>query len=148
MAGNCAVCGKRKNHLNHPYGHKFQDASKPGMNPVSAARRAYLESEEHKEAYARADEDGVCLGHLAGAPGKCLGPLTRHHIVPRSQAGGLPAADTYPVVLLCAWLNDGVQSDEKLRKWAENTTFERDGRVYPFLMKAPRNVTEEVEIDL
>lgn len=101
------------------------------VNPVSPKRRAYNASEEHMEAYGVAE--AYCVGHALDAPGKCFGPLTPHHTLKRS-VGGLELAEKYPVVTLCSSLNDGIESDPAIRKWAETHTFNRGGVDYPFLV--------------
>lgn len=107
-----------------------------GLQPVSAGKREYLRSEKHQAVYAEALGDKFCVGHAAGAPGRCTERLTPHHILPRSQAGGQEQAEAYPVVMLCDWLNDAVQSNPECRAWAETHYFHRNGRDWPFLMSA------------
>ena len=146
---SCAVCHERKNHLNHPADHAFQDASSAGMNGISASRREYLASKEHRDAYASARAGdvggGVCLAHLAGAPGECSGDRVPHHVLGRGAAGGLEAAERDAVVVMvCSYFNSTVESDPRVRRWAERTTFERGGVEYPFRMRAAKRQIEEM----
>lgn len=140
-------CGAKKNHAVHLRAvglvgyHLYRDPTRAGLKAVSDGRRAYQQSEAHQEAYAAASAP-QCLAGLAGAPGQCLGPLTPHHTLSRSQAGGLEAADKFPVVSLCAYHNDAIESDPKMRRWAERTTFERGGKEYPFRMRQTRKVAD------
>lgn len=142
MAKACAFkgCGARKAHpihgSHHADYHPFMDKAPVGLQPVSADKRAYLASEKHQAVYAEALGDKFCVGHAAGAPGRCTERLTPHHILPRSQAGGQEKAEDYPVVMLCDWLNDAVQSNPEVREWAKSHYFHRNGNDWPFLLSA------------
>ena len=134
----CAQCDGKKNHPIHlaavgmPGHHPYQDASPSGLQPVSAARRAYLASDEHRDAYGVAE--AYCVGHALDAPGKCFGPLTAHHTMKRSAAGLEASERLAPVVTLCAWLNGAIESDPEVRAWAIRSTFNRGGQDFPFLV--------------
>lgn len=114
-----------------PGHHDYEDASKAGLKAVSDGRAAYQRSAAHTEAYAAA-KTPQCLAKLADAPGTCVLPLTPHHTVPRSKAGGLEAADTYPIITLCAFHNSWVQEDG--RDWATTHFVTVGNRQWPFLV--------------
>lgn len=105
---------------------------------MSEQRQRYLDSQEHKDAYAEHSRSNECAAEAAGAPGKCLLPLTPHHIAPRGAFGGQRAAEKFPVVTLCAYHNEWVQQDAYGREWAKAHYFHRDGQDWPFLM-SPRD---------
>ncbi len=132
----CVECGGLKHHASHSGGtwtHDFVDGRRKGLHAQSETRRTYLESPEHIEAYAKAESD-LCAAEAAGAAGRCILPLTPHHIMPKGIAGGQKAAEKYPIVTLCAYHNDWVQ--EAGRRWAQTHYFHRDGKNWPFLMTA------------
>lgn len=151
MAKACAFkgCGARKAHPIHGQYHEAYHPYmvKPEPMGMSEAKRAYLDSEKHQAVYAEALGDKFCVGHAAGAPGRCTERLTPHHILPRSQAGGQEAAERFPVVMLCDWLNDAVQSIPEVREWAKSHYFHRNGRDYPFLLSAA-DVRKDSEVAL
>lgn len=142
MAGkSCFRCEMKRTAnihlLKHPdYDHPYVLKGEPGLKPMSEGKREYLKSQKHQEVYAEAMGDKFCVGHAAGAPGRCTERLTPHHILPRSQAGGQEKAEDYPVVMLCDWLNDAVQSVAEVREWAKSHYFHRNGRDWPFLLSA------------
>lgn len=132
-------CEQSKNgpvHLStSPEYHPFMDSTKGGLQPISAPRRAYLESGEHKAVYAEASADEFCVGHAAGAPGRCMGPLTPHHTAPRGRFGGQRAAEeTAAVVMVCVALNDDIENDAETAEWARTHFFMRQGKPHPFLL--------------
>lgn len=143
MAANCGNCGAKRNALIHSRGEcQYVDASKAGLSPIGKAREAYLRSDTHRQAYREAETAEKCLAGLAGAPGACLGPLTPHHIAGRGAFGGQRAAEQYPVIALCSYHNEAIESDVQMARWAERNTFERDGKVYPFRMRQKSRRTE------
>lgn len=114
-------------------GHAYEDPrGQAKLSPMSAGRKAYVASQEHKDAYATLEAYPECLMGMAGAPTPCSGPPTPHHILARSAAGSLQRAELFPVITLCAGHNTAVEQDPVVRKWAEQNTFERAGIVWPF----------------
>lgn len=134
-AGGCGMAKSADVHSRHyrgADGHPFVLDGPVGLQPVSAPRRAYMASQEHKEAYGVAE--AYCVGHALDAPGKCMPPLTPHHTLKQSYAGKKYAEANAPVVTLCAWLNGAIESDPEVRAWALRATFNRNGVDYPFLI--------------
>lgn len=114
------------------FGRTLAAPTKP-IAHMSPKRRAYLASPQHDRAYS--EREAYCVGHALGAPGRCIGILTPHHTLKRSQAGGIEAAEQYPVVTVCAWLNGAFESDPEARKWGETHTFVRGGVQYRFIVR-------------
>lgn len=117
----------------HPEFHPYLDASKAGLKAVSDGRAAYQRSVAHTEAY-EAARATTCLPAVYGAPGPCFGLSTPHHILARSKAGGLEAADAYPVVPACERHNAAIQDSIDTREWAIRTYFTLGNRQFPFLI--------------
>ncbi len=128
----CAVCEGSKNagihSRHHPEHHEYQDSTKPGLKVMSGGKRAYLDSEQHERAYSEAE--AYCVGHSLGAPGRCNGILSPHHTMKRSVAGQAYSEANSPVVTLCTFLNDGIESIPEIRTWALTHTFRRAGEDY------------------
>lgn len=141
MTAPCGHCGAKRNALIHSRGEcTYVNASKAGLSPIGKARELYLSSDQHRTAYADARaadvSGGLCLAHLAGAPGECAYDRVPHHVLGRGAAGGLEAAERDGVVVMvCSFFNGEVESDPQTRRWAERTEFERGGVVYPFRMR-------------
>ena len=131
----CAVCGMRKNHLSHPGDHDFVDASKAGMSPIGKAREAYQKSEAHKRAYEGVSERSECAFEAAGAPDRCHGGITPHHIFAVGRAGSRERAERVaPVVPACSWHNTWVSQDAAGIEWGETHWVTVGGRDWPLLM--------------
>lgn len=70
MAALCQ-CGAKKNHAIHLLAlgmqgaHKYADPTKAGISPIGRDREEYQKSEQHKTAYARAEEAPFCLAGMA-----------------------------------------------------------------------------------
>ena len=143
MAALCR-CGLKKNHAMHLLAlgmegaHKYADPTKAGISSIGRDREEYQKSEQHKAAYARADEQPLCLAGMANCPEPCgkgeAGLPTPHHVFAVSAAGNRQKAEEWPVITLCAHHNNWVEGAG--RAWAERTTFERDGIEYPFRISA------------
>lgn len=142
----CSTCGASRNsgvHLRTSSGyHPYTDARGAArLAPQSSGRTEYLRSEAHQRVYgeARAADGagvGLCLAHIGGAPGECSRDRVPHHIAGRGAFGGQKASERqYPVVMVCAYFNEAVEAVPEVRRWAERTTFERDGAEYPFRMR-------------
>ena len=143
MKKRCEICGMAKaarEHLVVTGGHTFTHSAPSGLRRISLSRAAYLESDEHRDAYIPA---ASCL--MAGHDDvpRCMGKLTPHHTSPRGISGGLRAAEQYPVITLCAGHNTWVQ--EGGREWATNHTFVRDGVEHPFLRRPSRERDDRAE---
>jgi len=95
MAGKpCSVCGAKRGHSTHVRAvagaqyHPYQDASAPGLKPMSEGMRAFREESGYNAA-ARAARGQACQ---IVSP-VCTGTAEHlHEPLPRGRAGGLAAA--------------------------------------------------------
>lgn len=71
--------------------------------PVSKKRKAEAGARRSTVAEVVA-RDGACVAALRGAPGPCMGPLTAHEVVKRSQGGS--HLDPANCLALC-WQHNG-----------------------------------------
>lgn len=89
---SCAICdGKRTSGIHsahHPNYHPYQDATRPGLQPMSEGMRNYRETSGYNAEKERA----------RGAPCQIVSPVCTgtaedlHEPLPRGRAGGLAAA--------------------------------------------------------
>ena len=138
MSTPCLSCHRRRDHFVHSRGVCVYVASpreqkqRARLNPRSAKRSEYLDSDEHREAMELSANATTCWPHAHGAPGECSGRITPSHTLSSGANGGLKVADRYPAPPACVWHNDAMEQIPEVRAWAEVTLFTHNGRQFPF----------------
>lgn len=105
-------------------------ARRTKLSPVSKKRKAETGARRATVAAVVA-RDGGCVAAFRGAPGACIGPLTAHEVVKRSQGGS--HLDPSNCVALCwghnSWVEDHPAQARALG--LVRSSWERAPRVLP-----------------
>lgn len=102
-------------------------ARRTKLSPVSKKRKAETGARRATVAAVVA-RDGGCVAAFRGAPGACIGPLTAHEVVKRSQGGS--HLDPTNCLALC-WFHNGWVEDHPRAARELGLTASRQPRVLP-----------------